>query len=185
MIEDAKKDAIKRMAKCIEVLRQEFTKIRTGRAHASLLDHITVDYYGSQVPLSQTANVTVEDSRTLGIAPWDKSMVQVIEKAIMTSDLGLNPSTAGSVIRIVLPSLTEERRRELVKVVRSEAETARVAIRKVRRDINQDLKEMLKEKLISEDDEHRGEQEVQKLTDQSITEVDRMLEAKEKEMLSV
>lgn len=185
MIEDARKDAIKRMAKCIEVLRQEFTKIRTGRANASLLDHITVEYYGSQTPLSQTANVTVEDARTLSISPWDKSMVQAIEKAIMTSDLGLNPSTAGAIIRIILPSLTEERRRELVKVVRAEAESARVAVRNVRRDVNNDLKEMLKEKMISEDDQRRAEQEIQKLTDQNIAEVDKMLDAKEKEMLSL
>jgi ribosome recycling factor len=185
MIEDAKKDAAKRMARCIEVLRQEFTKIRTGRANASLLDHITVEYYGSQVPLSQTANVTVEDARTLSISPWDKSMVQAIEKAIMTSDLGLNPSSAGAVIRIILPALTEERRKELVKVVRSEAESARVAIRNVRRDVNNDVKEMLKEKLISEDDLRRSEQDVQKLTDQYIAEADKMLDGKEKEMLSI
>jgi ribosome recycling factor len=185
MIEDIRKDAVKRMSKCVEVLRQELTKIRTGRAHASLLDHVRVDYYGTETPLSQCANVVSEDARTLTITPWDKSMVQPIEKAIMTSDLGLNPSTAGSTIRIILPPLTEERRRELIKVVRHEGESARVAVRNVRRDLNQDLKEMLREKMISEDDLHRGEQEIQKLTDQHIAEVDKLLEGKEQEMLTV
>jgi ribosome recycling factor len=185
MIEDAKKDAQKRMTKCVDVLRQELMKIRTGRAHPSLLDHVKVDYYGSEVPISQCANVATEDARTLSITPWDRGMVQAIEKAIMTSDLGLNHSTAGTVIRIILPALTEERRRELVKVVRSEAENARVAIRNVRRDSNQDLKEMLKEKMISEDELKRGEQDIQKLTDQYIAEVDRLLEDKEKEMMAV
>jgi ribosome recycling factor len=173
------------MDKCLDVMRQELTKIRTGRAHASLLDHVRVAYYGNEVPIGQAATINVEDARTISITPWDKSMVQPIEKAIHTSDLGLNPSTAGTVIRIILPPLTEERRRELVKVVRQEAESARVAIRNVRRDVNQDVKELLKEKLISEDDERRAEQDIQKLTDQHIAQVDKLLEAKEKEMLSV
>jgi ribosome recycling factor len=185
MIEDVKKDAVKRMDKCLDVLRQELTKIRTGRANPSLLDHVRVEYYGNEVPISQAATVSVEDARTISITPWDKSMVQPIEKAIHTSDLGLNPSTAGTVIRIILPPLTEERRRELVKVVRQEAETARVAIRNVRRDVNQDIKELLKEKLVSEDDERRAEQDIQKLTDQHIAQVEKLLESKEKEMLSV
>src|SRR5438128_820401 len=140
MIEDVKKDAAKRMTKGLDVLRQELQKIRTGRAHPSLLDHVRVDYYGTETPISQCANVISEDARTLSITPWDKGMIQPIEKAILTSDLGLNPSTAGTVIRIVLPPLTEERRRDLIKVVRHEAEAARVAIRNVRRDVNQDLK---------------------------------------------
>jgi len=185
MIDDARKDAQKRMAKCVDVLRQALLKIRTGRAHPSLLDHVKVDYYGSEVPIGQCANVVTEDARTLSITPWDRAMVQAIEKAIMTSDLGLNPSTAGTVIRIILPALTEERRKELVKVVRSEGENARVAIRNVRRDSNQDLKEMLKEKMISEDELKRGEQEIQKLTDHHIAEVDKLLEDKEKDMMAV
>ena len=185
MIDDARKDAQKRMAKCVDVLRQALLKIRTGRAHPSLLDHVKVNYYGSEVPIGQCANVVTEDARTLSITPWDRAMVQAIEKAIMTSDLGLNPSTAGTVIRIILPALTEERRKELVKVVRSEGENARVAIRNVRRDSNQDLKEMLKEKMISEDELKRGEQEIQKLTDHHIAEVDKLLEDKEKDMMAV
>ena len=185
MIEDVKKDATKRMTKGLEVLRQELQKIRTGRAHPSLLDHVRVDYYGTETPISQCANVISEDARTLSITPWDKSMIQPIEKAIHMSDLGLNPSTAGTVIRIVLPPLTEERRRDLIKVVRHEAENARVAIRNVRRDVNQDLKEMLKEKMISEDDLRRGEQEIQKLTDQFVADVEKLLEGKEQEMLTV
>ena len=185
MIDDARKDAQKRMAKCVDVLRQALLKIRTGRAHPSLLDHVKVNYYGSEVPIGQCANVVTEDARTLSITPWDRAMVQTIEKAIMTSDLGLNPSTAGTVIRIILPALTEERRKELVKVVRSEGENARVAIRNVRRDSNQDLKEMLKEKMISEDELKRGEQEIQKLTDHHIAEVDKLLEDKEKDMMAV
>lgn len=183
MIEDVKKDAAKRMKKSVESLVQELSKIRTGRAHASLLDHITVAYYGADVPLNQAASVVTEDARTLSITPWDKGMVQSIEKAIMSSGLGLNPSTAGLVIRVVMPALTEERRRDLVKVVRNEAEAARVAIRNIRRDANQDLKDMVKEKMISEDDERRGEQDIQKLTDAHVVEVESLLESKEKEML--
>lgn len=185
MIDDAKKDAQKRMAKCVEVLRQNLLKIRTGRAHPSLLDHVKVDYYGTETPIAQCANIVTEDARTLSITAWDRSMIQAIEKAIMTSDLGLNPSTAGTVIRIVMPALTEERRKELVKVVRGEGEDARIAIRNVRRDSNQDLKDMLKEKMVSEDELKRGEQEIQKVTDQFVADVDRLLEEKEKELMAV
>ncbi len=185
MIDDITKDADKRMQKSLESLRAEFSKIRTGRAHTSLLDHVMVEYYGSEVPLNQVANLSVEDARTLSVTPWEKPMVPVVEKAIMTSDLGLNPSTAGQVIRIVLPPLTEERRRELVRVVRQEAENARVAIRNIRRDANQDLKDLEKEKEISEDDQRRAEQNIQEITDRHVGAVDSLLEDKEKEMMSV
>ena len=171
MIQDILKDAAQRMDKSIDVLQQEFTKIRTGRAHPSLLDHINVDYYGSDVPLSQAATVNSEDARTLVIQPWEKTMVSVIEKALLKSNLGLNPNTAGTVIRIVLPPLTEERRRDLVRVVRAEAENARVAIRNVRRDANSDLKELQKEGEISEDDLRRAEQDIQKVTDEHVARV--------------
>ena len=185
MIEDIKKDARERMAKSVEAARQELSKIRTGRAHPSLLDHITVEYYGSPVPIGQVANVSAEDARTLAITPWEKSMVQAIEKAIMTSDLGLNPNTAGAVIRVPLPALTEDRRKDLIRVVRQEMEGARVAIRNIRRDANGDLKDLLKEKDISEDDERRAQEAIQKLTDQYVAEVDKLLEAKEAELLEI
>jgi len=185
MIEDIKKDAAARMRKSVESLVQDFGKIRTGRAHTSLLDHITVNYYGSDVPIKQVANVTVEDARTLAVTPWEKNMVGAIEKAIMTSDLGLNPSSAGTVIRVPMPPLTEERRRDLIRVVRQEAEAARVAVRNIRRDANGDLKELLKEKEISEDEERRGQEAIQKLTDQHIAEVDKLLESKEKDLMEV
>ena len=185
MIQDILKDAAQRMDKSIDVLQQEFTKIRTGRAHPSLLDHINVDYYGSDVPLSQAAPVHSEDARTLVIQPWEKTMVSVIEKALLKSNLGLNPNTAGTVIRIVLPPLTEERRRDLVRVVRAEAENARVAIRNVRRDANSDLKELQKEGEISEDDLRRAEQDIQKVTDEHVARVDAKLTAKEEEMMAV
>ena len=185
MIDDIKADAKSRMQKSVEALRGNLAKLRTGRAHPSLLDHITVEYYGSEVPLGQCANVSVDDARTLTITPWEKDMVAKIEKAIMTSDLGLNPNTAGTVIRIALPPLTEERRRELVKLMRAEGENARVAIRNVRRDANNDLKELVKEKLISEDEERRGEQDVQKLTDKYVGEVETLLDEKEQETMSV
>lgn len=185
MIEEAIKDADRRMQKSIEVLHSDFTKIRTGRANASLLDHVMVEYYGSEVPIGQVANVNSEDARTLSITPWEKEMVPVVEKAILKSDLGLTPNTAGTIIRINLPPLTEERRRELVKVVRGEAENARVAIRNIRRDINQDVKEMLSEKMISEDEAHGAEQKIQKLTDKHIAEVDSALAAKEEEMMEI
>jgi len=185
MIEDIKKDAAERMAKCVAALKNELKKLRTGRASTNLLEHLRVDYYGSEVPLQQVANVAVEDSRTLTVVPWEKQMVPVIEKAIMKSDLGLNPATAGSVIRVPLPALTEERRRDLSKVVRHEGENARVAIRNVRRDVMHELKEMLKEKLVSEDDDHRAQDEVQKLTDKYVGDVDQVIAEKEKELMQV
>ncbi|KAB7627919.1 ribosome recycling factor [Alkalilimnicola sp. S0819] len=185
MIEDIKKDAGSRMKKAVEVLQQELTKVRTGRAHTSLLDHITVEYYGSTVPLSQVANVAVGDSRMLTVTPWEKTMIAPVEKAIMSSDLGLTPSSAGNVIRVPLPPLTEERRRDLIKVVRGEAEQARVAIRNVRRDANSTIKDLLKEKEISEDDARRAEESIQKLTDAQVAEVDSVLERKEKELLEI
>jgi len=185
MIEDIKKDASNRMTKSVESFKLELGKIRTGRAHPTLLDHITVDYYGSQVPIKQVANVVAEDSRTLSVSPWEKDMVKVIEKAIMTSDLGLNPATSGLVIRVPMPPLTEERRKDLVKVVRHETENARVSIRNIRRDANSDLKELLKEKEISEDEERRGQEAIQKLTDKYIAEIDKMLAAKETELMEV
>ncbi|HDP90447.1 MAG TPA: ribosome recycling factor [Thioalkalivibrio sp.] len=185
MIEDIKKDAEQRMQKSIESFRSELSKIRTGRAHTSLLDHVTVDYYGTETPLSQVASIAVADARMLTVTPWEKQLVPVIEKAIMTSDLGLNPSSAGTVIRVPMPALTEERRRDLVKVVRHEGENARVAIRNIRRDANNDLKALLKEKEISEDDEHKGQDAIQKLTDKYVAEVDQMLEVKEKELMEI
>lgn len=185
MINDIKKDAGERMQKCVDSLRTGLSKLRTGRANAGLLDHITVDYYGSEVPLSQAANVVVEDARTISITAWEKNMVAVIEKAIMKSDLGLNPNTAGAIIRIIMPPLTEERRRDLGKVVRGEAESARVAVRSVRRDANQDIKELAKEKMIGEDDEKRGEAEIQKLTDQFVAKIDDIATAKEKELMAI
>ena len=185
MINDIKKEADERMQKCVEALRSALTKIRTGRASAALLDHVRVDYYGSEVPLSQVANIVVEDARTISITPWEKNMVNVVEKAIMKSDLGLNPNTAGQIIRINMPPLTEERRRDLAKVVRGEAEGARVAVRAVRRDANQDIKELVKEKLVSTDEEKRGETDIQKLTDQFVAKVDEMTAAKEKELMSL
>jgi len=185
MLEDIKKDAAERMSKCVVAYRNELKRLRTGRASTSLLEHIRVDYYGNETPLAQVANVAVEDSRTLTIVPWEKQMVPVIEKAIMKSDLGLTPATAGSVIRVPLPALTEERRRDLTKVVRHEAENAKVAIRNVRRDVMHELKEMLKEKLVSEDDDRRAQDEVQKLTDKYVAEVDHVLADKEKELMQV
>jgi len=185
MIDDIIKDARIRMGKSVEALKHELAKIRTGRAHSSLLDHITVEYYGTQVPLSQTAKVSVEDSRTLSVTPWEKPMVQVVEKAIMNSDLGLNPASAGEVIRIPMPPLTEERRKDLVKVVRHETENGRVAIRNIRRDANHHLKELLKEKEISEDEDRRSEDSVQKLTDEFVAEMDNLLHVKEQELLEV
>jgi ribosome recycling factor len=185
MIEDIKKDAQARMARSIETLRQDLGRVRTGRAHTSLLDHIRVSYYGSEVPLKQVANITVQDPRTLGVAPFDRNVTAAVEKAIRDSDLGLNPVTAGNLIRVPLPALTEERRKELVKVVRHEAEAARVAVRNVRREANQDLKELVKEKEISEDQERRAEEEVQRLTDRFVAEVDKVLQAKEAELMEV
>ncbi|HEY8537809.1 MAG TPA: ribosome recycling factor [Steroidobacteraceae bacterium] len=185
MLEDVKKDAAERMQKCVAAFRNELKRLRTGRAHPSLLEHIRVEYYGNEVPLNQAANVAVEDARTLTVTPWDKSMVPVIEKAIMKSDLGLMPATAGTVIRVPMPPLTEERRRDLAKVVRQEAENARVAVRNVRRDVMNDLKDMLKEKLVSQDDDRRAQEEVQKLTDKYIAEIDQALAEKEKELMQI
>jgi ribosome recycling factor len=185
MINEIIKDTEARMRKSVEVLKQEFSKVRTGRAHTSLLDHIMVSYYGNETPLKQIANVAVEDARTLTITPWEKNLVQAIEKAILTSDLGLNPATSGTVIRIPLPALTEERRKDLVRVVRHEAEQGRVAIRNIRRDANNELKEALKEKLISEDDERQGIERIQNITDRFIKEIDKELQEKEKDLLSV
>jgi ribosome recycling factor len=185
MLEDIKKDATDRMGKCVAAFRHELKRLRTGRASTSLVDHIRVDYYGAESPLNQVANVTVEDARTISIVPYDKQMVSTIEKALMKSDLGVTPTTAGSVIRIPLPPLTEERRRDLTKVVKHEAENARVAIRNVRRDVLQDLKEMLKEKMISEDIERKAHEEVQKLTDRHVADVDAAMHEKEKELMQV
>jgi ribosome recycling factor len=185
MLEDIKKDAVARMAKCVQTFQADLKKLRTGRAHPSLIEHLKVDYYGSEVPLQQVASISVEEGRTLVVSPWEKSVVQAIEKAIHKSDLGLNPSTAGTVIRISMPPLTEERRRDLTKVVRHDAENARVAVRNVRRDVMADIKEMLKEKLLSQDDERRAESEVQKLTDKHVADIDQALTAKEKEIMQV
>lgn len=185
MLDEIKKDASSRMAKSVASLQQELTKIRTGRAHTSLLDHVTVEYYGSQMPLNQVSNVGIEDSRTLIITPWEKDMVQPIEKAIMNSDLGLNPATAGTVIRVPLPALTEERRKDMIRVVRNEAEGGRIAIRNIRRDALHDIKELLKEKMIGEDDERRAESEIQTITDKHVADVDRVLADKESELMEI
>ncbi len=185
MIEDIQQEARGRMGKSIEAFKAELSKIRTGRAHPSLLNHIMVDFYGSEVPVGQAANITVEDARTLAVSPWDKSMVPVIEKAIISSDLGLNPTTAGTVIRVPMPPLTEERRKELVKVVRELAENARVAVRNIRRDANSDLKSLARDKDISEDDEHRGQDLVQQVTNESTDEIEALLQTKEKELMEI
>jgi ribosome recycling factor len=185
MLQDIKKDAAERMGKSVESLRVELKKLRTGRAHTSLLDHITLEYYGSEVPLSQVANIGVEDARTLTITPWERNMVSVVEKAILTSDLGLNPATAGTVIRVPLPPLTEERRRDMGKVVRHEGENAKVAIRNIRRDALHHVKELLKEKEITEDDDRRVHDEIQQLTDRHIALVEKVVEEKEQELLEV
>lgn len=185
MIDEILKDAATRMQKSVESLKTELAKVRTGRAHPSLLEHITVDYYGSDVPLSQVSNIGVEDARTLTVTPWEAAMVQAIEKAIMNSDLGLNPNSAGTVIRVPMPQLTEERRKDLVKVVRHEAENGKVAIRNIRRDANSDFKMLEKEKEISEDDEHKAQDEVQKLTDARVKEIDDILEVKEVDLMKV
>ena len=185
MLDDIKKDLASRMAKSVAALQQELTKIRTGRANTSLLDHITVEYYGSQVPLSQVSNIGIEDSRTLIITPWEKDMIQTIEKAIMSSDLGLNPLTAGTVIRVPLPALTEERRKDMIRIVRNEAEGGRIAIRNIRRDAINDVKELLKEKMIGKDDLHRAEGEVQEITDNHVGKIDKILAAKESELMEI
>ncbi|KTD06581.1 ribosome recycling factor [Legionella gratiana] len=185
MINEIKQDSEKRMKKTIESLQIDMSKIRTGRANVGLLDHIQVDYYGNLTPLNQVANVSASDSRTILVTPWEKSMVSAIEKAILTSDLGLNPSTAGSAIRVPMPPLTEERRKELIKVVRNEGEQGKVSIRNIRRDANSQLKELVKDKSISEDDERRAVEAIQKLTDKYILEVDALLAEKEKDLMAV
>jgi ribosome recycling factor len=185
MIADVKKTAEQKMHKSLESLKTDLGKVRTGRAHTGILDHISVDYYGTQMPLNQVANLTLIDARTIGIAPWEKKMGAVIEKAIRESDLGLNPSAMGDVIRVPMPALTEERRRELIKVVKGEGENAKVAVRNLRRDANHHLKDLLKEKAVSEDDERRAQEEIQKLTDKFIAEIDRLLAAKETDLMAV
>lgn len=185
MIDDILKDAEARMGKSVDALESELGKMRTGRAHPSLLEHIKVDYYGSETALSQVANINTEDARMLTVTPWEQSMVQAVEKAIINSDLGLNPNTAGTVIRVPVPPMTEERRRDMVKVVKSEAENARVAVRNIRRDANSDLKELEKEKEISKDDLRKSENSVQKVTDKAIANIDSVLQKKETELMEV
>lgn len=185
MINEIKQDTEKRMKKAIESLQHEMARVRTGRANAGFLDHVQVDYYGNLTPLSQVASVTTSDSRTLLVTPWEKSMVAAVEKAILNADLGLNPATAGTAIRVPMPALTEERRKELIRVVRNEAEQGRVSIRNVRRDANNELKNLVKDKTISEDDERRANDVVQKLTDKSIAEIDHILAEKEKDLMEV
>jgi ribosome recycling factor len=185
MLDDLMKDARERMAKCVTTFQADLKKLRTGRAHPSLVEHLKIDYYGSDVPLQQVASIAVEDGRTLVISPWEKSVVQAIEKAIFKSDLGLTPMTAGTIIRVPMPALTEERRRDITKVLRHDAEGARVAVRNVRRDVMNDIKELLKEKEITQDDERRAETDVQKLTDKHVADVDAALAAKEKEVMQV
>ncbi|MBU8975035.1 MULTISPECIES: ribosome recycling factor [unclassified Lysobacter] len=185
MLNDIKKDAQTRMAKSVEAFRHDLIKIRTGRASTALVDHLKVNYYGSEMPLSQVASVAISDARSLTITPWEKQMVAAVEKAILASDLGLTPNTAGTVIRLNLPALTEERRRELSKLVHSESENAKVAIRNIRRDANHQVKELLKEKQITEDDVARSEVDIQKITDSAIKDVDEVVKAKEQELMAV
>lgn len=185
MLDDLQKRTTDRMQKTIDALKHELAKIRTGRAHPSLLEHVKVDYYGSEVPISQVASVTVEDARTLAVTPWERNMIQAVDKAIRASDLGLNPATAGTVIRVPMPPLTEQRRKELIKVVRHEGENGRVAIRNIRRDANTEIKAALKDKQISEDQERRIEEQIQKLTDQYIKEIDALLDEKEADLLAI
>ena len=184
-IADTKKTAEQKMTRSVETLKYDYQKVRTGRAHTGLLDHIQVDYYGSPLPISQCANVTLGDARTINVQPWEKKMVQVIEKAIRDADLGLNPATSGDLIRVPMPALTEERRRDLIKVVRHDAENARIAIRNVRREANEQLKKLLKAHEVSEDDERRALEDLQKLTDRFIGEVDTTLQAKETDLLAI
>jgi ribosome recycling factor len=184
-VADIRKGAEQKMQRSIDAFKNDLSKIRTGRAHTGLLDHIQCDYYGSPVPISQVANLTLIDARTIGVQPWEKKMVQVVEKAIRESDLGLNPATQGDVIRVPMPALTEERRRELTKVVKSEAETAKVAVRNLRRDANEQLKKLVKDKEISEDDERRAGDDVQKLTDKFVAEIDKLVVTKEAEIMTV
>ncbi|HEY7943993.1 MAG: ribosome recycling factor [Burkholderiales bacterium] len=185
MIADVKKSAEQKMQKSVEALKTDLGKVRTGRAHTGLLDHIKVDYYGTMMPINQVANVTLADAHTITVQPWEKKMVQVVEKAIRDSDLGLNPATSGDLIRVPMPALTEERRKELIKVVHREAENARVAIRNIRRDAISHLKDLLKAKSVAEDEERRAQEDVQKLTDRHIAEVDKLLHAKEADLMAV
>jgi ribosome recycling factor len=185
MLEDIKKTADQKMQKSLEALKNDLAKVRTGRAHTGLLDHVMVEYYGSMVAVNQVANVNLGDARTINVQPYEKNMIGKIEKAIRDSDLGLNPATNGDVIRVPMPMLTEERRRDLTKIVRTEAEGAKVAIRNVRRDANDTLKKLLKDKEISEDDERRAQDEVQKLTDKAVVEVDKLLQIKEADLMAV
>ncbi|HKU69824.1 MAG TPA: ribosome recycling factor [Burkholderiales bacterium] len=185
MIADVKKNAEQKMKKTLETLKVDLGKVRTGRAHAGLLDHVMVDYYGTPTPIPQVANVNLVDARTLGVSPWDKKMASAIEKAIRDSDLGLNPATQGDIVRVPMPALTEERRKELIKVVRHEGENARIAIRNVRRDANNQLKDLLKQKKAAEDEERRAQDEVQKLTDRHISEIDKLLQQKETDLMAI
>ena len=182
---EVRKQTEQKMVRSIEALKVDLAKVRTGRAHTGLLDHVQVEYYGSLVPLSQVANIGLADGRTITVQPWEKKLVQAVEKAIRESDLGLNPATQGETIRVPMPALTEERRRELTKVVKHEGETARVAVRNLRRDANQQLKDLLKKKEISEDDERRAQDDIQKLTDKFVGDIDRMIADKEKEIMTV
>jgi len=184
-VNQIKKATDDKMKKSVEALKADLAKVRTGRAHTGILDHIKVDYYGNETPLSQVANITLVDSRTIGVQPWEKKMVSAIEKAIRDSDLGLNPATQGELVRVPMPALTEERRKELIKVVKHEGETAKVAIRNLRRDANHHLKELLKNKAIPEDQERRAQDEVQKLTDRYVAEVDKLLQQKEADLMQV
>jgi ribosome recycling factor len=185
VINDVKKTAEQKMGKSVETLKTDLAKIRTGRAHAGLLDHVHVDSYGSQVPLSQVASVTLGDARTINVKPWEKKMMQVIERAIRDADLGLNPASSGDLIRVPMPALTEERRRELIKVVHKEAENARIAVRNIRRDANEHLKKMLKDKQCAEDEERRAQDDVQKLTDRFIADIDRIVQTKETDLMAI
>lgn len=185
MIADIKKNTEQKMKKTVEALKADLGKIRTGRAHTGLLDHVMVDYYGTPTPLPQVANVTLLDGRTIAVNPWDKKMASAIDKAIRDSDLGLNPATQGETVRVPMPALTEERRKDLIKVVRHEGENARVAVRNVRRDANTQLKDLLKQKQVAEDDERRAQDEVQKLTDRSIADIDKALQVKEAELMAI
>jgi ribosome recycling factor len=182
---EVKKNTEQRMHKSLDALKADLGKVRTGRAHAGLLDHISVDYYGSQMPIPKVANVSLLDARTLGVSPWEKKMLGAIEKAIRESDLGLNPASQGDMVRVPMPALTEERRRDLIKVIKHEGENAKVAVRNARRDANQVLKELLKSKSVSEDEERRAQEEIQKLTDKHIADIDKMIAAKEAELMAV
>jgi len=184
-VADVRKTTEQKMHKSLDALKTDLAKVRTGRAHTGLLDHITVDYYGTSMPITKVANVSLLDARTLGVSPWEKKMLGVIEKAIRESDLGLNPATQGDVVRVPMPSLTEERRRELIKVIKHEAENAKVAVRNLRRDANHALKELLKSKAVSEDEERRAQEDIQKITDKHIADIDKMIAGKEAELMAI